>query len=127
MMSYVNPHLIKRILVLKTRKYKEWVHIVKDTKFLFWKKHYDYWYYLDSCFGTYSEQEMLKEIDVENSFYKDGIVYRKPHVILEFSKTHFEVIYFDNNNEMNDWVKSFTQKYKNSFILVSNGSSSSEE
>lgn len=127
MMSYVNPHSIKRILVLKTSKYKEWVHIVKDIKFLFWKKHYDYWYYLDSRFGTYSEQKMLKKIDVKNSFYKDGIVYRKPRVILEFSETHFEVIYFDNDNEMNDWVKSFTQKYKNSFILVSNGSSSSEE
>jgi hypothetical protein len=45
--KYINGNLIKRILVFKTRKHPEWKHRIADTKFLFWKKHIDYWYLLD--------------------------------------------------------------------------------
>lgn len=54
--KYINGNLIKRILVFKTRKHPEWKHRIADTKFLFWKRHIDYWYLLDPCFGTYSER-----------------------------------------------------------------------
>lgn len=54
--KYINGNLIKRILVFKTRKHPEWKHRIADTKFLFWKRHIDYWYLLDPCFGTYSEK-----------------------------------------------------------------------
>ena len=60
--KYINGNLIKRILVFKTRKHPEWKHRIADTKFLFWKKHIDYWYLLDPCFGTYSEKGMLESI-----------------------------------------------------------------
>lgn len=91
--KYVNGNLIRRILVFKTRKHPEWEHKIADTKFLFWKRHTDYWYLLDPCFGTYSEKGMLESISKRTSFYKDGIVYQKPHIILEFSERHDESIY----------------------------------
>lgn len=81
--KYINGNLIRRILVFKTRKHPEWEHKIADTKFLFWKRHIDYWYLLDPCFGTYSEKGMLESISKKESFYKDGIV---PHIILEFSE-----------------------------------------
>ena len=90
--KYINGNLIKRILVFKTRKHPEWKHRIADTKFLFWKRHIDYWYLLDPCFGTYSEKGMLESISKRTSFYKDGIVYQKPHIILEFSERHDESI-----------------------------------
>lgn len=101
--KYINGNLIKRILVFKTRKHPEWKHRIADTKFLFWKRHIDYWYLLDPCFGTYSEKGMLESISKRTSFYKDGIVYQKPHIILEFSERHDESIYFDSDEEMEGW------------------------
>ena len=102
--KYINGNLIKRILVFKTRKHPEWKHEIEDTKFLFWKRHFDYWYLLDPFLGTYSEKEMLETISERTSFYKDGIVYQKPHIILEFSERHNESIYFNSDEEL---IKNF--------------------
>ena len=114
--KYINGNLIKRILVFKTRKHPEWKHRIADTKFLFWKRHIDYWYLLDPCFGTYSEKGMLESISKRTSFYKDGIVYQKPHIILEFSERHDESIYFDE--EMEGWLESFRQEFGKPFMYI---------
>lgn len=103
----INGNLVKRILVFKTRKHPKWVHCVKDCRLLFWKIHRDYWYYWDPRFGTYTEEGMISSLEMKCTFYKDGIVYEKPHVILEFSKEIKESIYFDNDEEMEEWVTNF--------------------
>lgn len=118
--KYINGNLIKRILVFKTRKHPEWKHRIADTKFLFWKRHIDYWYLLDPCFGTYSEKGMLESISKRTSFYKDGIVYQKPHIILEFSERHDESIYFDSDEEMEGWLESFRQEFGNHLFIWNN-------
>lgn len=91
--KYINGSLVKRVLVFKTRKHPDWVHYVDD-----------------SCFGkyieiigthvTYTEEKMISSLEKRYAFYKDGIVYQKPHIILEFSKRHDESIYFDSDEEM---------------------------
>lgn len=45
---------------------------------------------------------MISSLEKRYAFYKDGIVYQKPHIILEFSKRHDESIYFDSDEEMED-------------------------
>lgn len=77
-----------------------------------------YWYLLDPCFGTYSEKGMLESISKRTSFYKDGIVYQKPHIILEFSERHDESIYFDSDEEMEGWLESFRQEFGKPFIYI---------
>lgn len=52
---------------------------------------------------------MLESISKRTSFYKDGIVYQKPHIILEFSERHDESIYFDSDEE--GWFESFRQDH----------------
>lgn len=116
--KYINGNLIKRILVFKTRKHPEWKHEIKDTRFLFWKIHIDYWYLIDPHLGTYSEKEMLELINDGTSFYKYGIVYQKPHIILEFSRRHDEPIYFDSDEEMEDWFESFMKEFGKPFIYI---------
>ena len=116
--KYINGNLIKRILVFKTRKHPEWKHEIEDTKFLFWKRHFDYWYLLDPFLGTYSEKGMLETISERTSFYKDGIVYQKPHIILEFSERHDESIYFNSDEEMEDWFESFRKEFGKPFIYI---------
>lgn len=74
--------------------------------------------YLDPCFGTYSEKGMLESISKRTSFYKDGIVYQKPHIILEFSERHDESIYFDSDEEMEGWLESFRQEFGKPFIYI---------
>ena len=116
--KYINGNLIKRILIFKTRKHPERKHKIAYSKFLFWKRHIDYWYLLDPYFGTYSEKEMLKLISKRTSFYKDGIVYQKPHIILEFSEKHDESIYFDSDEEIKDWFESFRKEFGKQFIYI---------
>lgn len=52
------------------------------------------------------------------AFYKDGIVYQKPHIILEFSKRHDESIYFDSDEEMEGWFESFMEEFGKPFIYI---------
>lgn len=59
---------------------------------------------------------MLESISKRTSFYKDGIVYQKPHIILEFSEEHHESIYFDSDEEMENWFESFRQEFRKPFI-----------
>lgn len=61
---------------------------------------------------------MLESISKRTSFYKDGIVYQKPHIILEFSERHDESIYFDSDEEMEGWFKSFRQEFGKPFIYI---------
>lgn len=91
--KYINGSLVKRVLVFKTRKHPDWVHYVDRFLLI----HRDYW---DPCFGTYTEEKMISSLEKRYAFYKDGIVYQKPHIILEFSKRHDESIYFDSDEEM---------------------------
>lgn len=89
--KYINGSLVKRVLVFKTRKHPDWVHYVDDScfgKYIEW----------DPCFGTYTEEKMISSLEKRYAFYKDGIVYQKPHIILEFSKRHDD--YFDSDEEM---------------------------
>lgn len=112
--KYINGNLIKRILVFKTRKHPEWKHSGYQI-FILEKA---YWYLLDPCFGTYSEKGMLESISKRTSFYKDGIVYQKPHIILEFSERHDESIYFDSDEEMEGWLESFRQEFGKPFMYI---------
>lgn len=84
----------------------------------FWKIHRDYWYYWDPCFGTYTEEKMISSLEKRYAFYKDGIVYQKPHIILEFSKRHDESIYFDSDEEMEGWFESFMEEFGKPFIYI---------
>lgn len=116
--KYINGSLVKRVLVFKTRRHPEWKHYMSDKKFLLWRRHIDYWYCSDPCFGTYSEEKMLSSIDNKTSFYKDGIVYQKSHIILKFSERHDEWIYFDSDEEMEGWFESFKQEFGKPFIYI---------
>lgn len=110
--KYINGNLIKRILVFKTRKHPEWKHSGYQI-FILEKA---YWYLLDPCFGTYSEKGMLESISKRTSFYKDGIVYQKPHIILEFSEMSLSILIV----MMEGWLESFRQEFgkPNTFIPV---------
>lgn len=99
--KYINGSLVKRVLVFKTRKHPDWVHYVTD-----------------SCFGTYTEEKMISSLEKRYAFYKDGIVYQKPHIILEFSKRHDESIYFDSDEEMEGWFESFMEEFGKPFIYI---------
>lgn len=116
--KYINGSLVKRVLVFKTRKHPDWVHYVDNYRFLFWKIHRDYWYYWDPCFGTYTEEKMISSLEKRYAFYKDGIVYQKPHIILEFSKRYDESIYFDSDEEMEGWFESFMEEFGKPFIYI---------
>lgn len=65
-----------------------------------------------------TEKGMLESISKRTSFYKDGIVYQKPHIILEFSERHDESIYFDSDEEMEGWFESFRQEFGKPFIYI---------
>lgn len=72
----------------------------------------------DPCFGTYTEEKMISSLEKRYAFYKDGIVYQKPHIILEFSKRHDESIYFDSDEEMEGWFESFMEEFGKPFIYI---------
>lgn len=65
-----------------------------------------------------AEKGMLESISKRTSFYKDGIVYQKPHIILEFSERHDESIYFDSDEEMEGWLESFRQEFGKPFMYI---------
>lgn len=104
--KYINGSLVKRVLVFKTRKHPDIM-----------------WTITDSCFGkyieiigTYTEKKMISSLEKRYAFYKDGIVYQKPHIILEFSKRHD--IYFDSDEEMEGWFESFMEEFGKPFIYI---------
>lgn len=61
---------------------------------------------------------ICESISKRTSFYKDGIVYQKPHIILEFSERHDESIYFDSDEEMEGWLESFRQEFGKPFMYI---------
>lgn len=61
---------------------------------------------------------MISSLEKRYAFYKDGIVYQKPHIILEFSKRHDESIYFDSDEEMEGWFESFMEEFGKPFIYI---------
>lgn len=71
-----------------------------------------------SRIGTYTEEKMISSLEKRYAFYKDGIVYQKPHIILEFSKRHDESIYFDSDEEMEGWFESFMEEFGKPFIYI---------
>lgn len=113
--KYINGSLVKRVLVFKTREHPDWKHCVVDYRFLFWKVHKDYWYDWDS---SYTEEEMISSLENRHAFYKDGIVYQKPHIILELSERYDESIYFDSDEEMEGWFESFMEEFGKPFIYI---------
>lgn len=72
----------------------------------------------DSLVKKIDESWMVESISKRTSFYKDGIVYQKPHIILEFSERHDESIYFDSDEEMEGWLESFRQEFGKPFIYI---------
>lgn len=71
----------------------------------------------DSSLREYNEY-VKEEERKRHAFYKDGIVYQKPHIILEFSKRHDESIYFDSDEEMEGWFESFMEEFGKPFIYI---------
>lgn len=78
----------------------------------------DYWYFVDPYFGTYTEEEMISSLDSKRTFYKEGVVYQKPHIILEFSEKCADTIYFDSDEEMEGWFESFMEEFGKPFIYI---------
>ena len=117
--TYINGNLVRRVLAYKTRTNRYWEHHVYDSSvFFFWKRHHDYWYnclYLGECF---SEEEMIAELDPKKDFFKNGVVYTKPHIVFELSDECDEVLYFETNNEMTEYLESFLDRYGTSFIFI---------
>jgi len=115
--KYINANLVKKLLVFKTKKHPDWIHCVKDYRFLFWKVHKNYWYHWDPYY-TYTEEKLLSVLDNEHEFYKNGEVYQKPHIILKLSDKYDESVYFDSDEEMEGWLESFKQEFGKSFIYI---------
>lgn len=116
--KYINGNLVMRLLIYKTRKHPDWEHYEADCRFLFWKIHKDYWYFIDPCFGIYTEEGMISSLDSKRTFYKEGVVYQKPHIILEFSEKCADTIYFDSDEEMEGWFESFMEEFGKPFIYI---------
>lgn len=73
---------------------------------------------LGTIFRVHPAFSMIKAFAKRYAFYKDGIVYQKPHIILEFSKRHDESIYFDSDEEMEGWFESFMEEFGKPFIYI---------
>lgn len=71
-----------------------------------------------SVLSNLEKEKMISSLEKRYAFYKDGIVYQKPHIILEFSKRHDESIYFDSDEEMEGWFESFMEEFGKPFIYI---------
>ena len=96
-------------------EYPDWVHRVYDVRFLFWKWRYDYW---TNYWEKYTEEEMLRKVEEGTFIFKDGILYLKPHIVLKFSENQSVIAYFNSNEEMESWARSFIDFSKKPFVYL---------
>lgn len=115
MEKYINAELVRIITLTKLKKHPDWVHRVYDVRFLFWKWHYDYW---TNYWEKYTEEEMLKKVKEGTFIFKGGVLYLKPHIVLKFSENQSVTTYFNSDEEMENWTKSFIDFSERSFIYL---------
>lgn len=81
--KYINGNLVMRLLMYKTRKHPDWEHYEADCRFLFWKIHKDYWYFIDPCFGIYTEEGMISSLDSKRIVAENVLSYSEIRVLEE--------------------------------------------
>lgn len=116
MEKHINAELVRIITLTKLKKHPDWVHRVYDVRFLFfWKWRYDYW---TNYWEKYTEEEMLRKVEEGTFIFKDGILYLKPHIVLKFSENQSVTAYFNSNEEMESWARSFIDFSKKPFVYL---------
>lgn len=114
----INLNNVTKIYVIPTKVNTLWKHHIYDTKFLFWKKHYDYWTYFWSFDDeVYSEEELI-EVLKPSDFFKDGEVYTKPHINFILANKDSETIYFETDDELKDYTHRIISKYGESLVII---------
>lgn len=76
--------------------------------------------YLDHCTLLHKNQheEMLRKVEEGTFIFKDGILYLKPHIVLKFSENQSVIAYFNSNEEMESWARSFIDFSKKPFVYL---------
>ena len=60
---------------------------------------------------------MLRKVEEGTFIFKDGILYLKPHIVLKFSENQSVIAYFNSNEEMESWARSFIDFSKKTICL----------
>lgn len=114
----ININNVSKIYVIPTKVNTLWVHHIYDTKFLFRKKHFNYWtYFWDLDEIKYSTEELIKNL-THPDFFKDGEVYTKPHIKFILTDGDRETIYFETDDELRDYTHKIISKYGESLIKI---------
>lgn len=115
---YLNGTLVRELLVYKARKAPHWNHEIRDYKFLFWKRHKEYWYHYIPEWGTYSERELVDKKFEEGYFFAFKEVWEKAHIIFKFSEVDKRTKYFESDEEMEEFLQNFIAKFDTKFIRI---------
>jgi len=110
----VNINKVEKITVEidRVNDFYEWKKSIKIFGITILKERY-----LKGWFRRISIDE--SEIDLENCFIKDKIVYFKPRVAI-FLPDSCEYKYFERKNQLDEWVNKLTAKYP--FLVIINHS-----